>query len=101
MKRTFVCIALGLMTHSVVDAQSLGMQPIDAPSEAAAIPLGTGGVEGAVAPESWFSFNKQATDALMHGDFLTESHRRDRYVATRHCAWQCHRAPWRSASQCA
>jgi len=61
MKRTLICIALGLMTHSVVDAQSLGRQPIDAPSEPAAIPLGTGGVEGAVAQESWFSFNKQAT----------------------------------------
>ena len=61
MMRTFVCIAFCLMTYSVVHAQSLGMQPIDTPSEPAAIPLGTGGVAGAVAPESWFSFNKQAT----------------------------------------
>jgi acetyl esterase/lipase len=35
-------------------AQDGTIYPLDAPAEPAAIPLGTGGVEGQTAPESWF-----------------------------------------------
>jgi acetyl esterase/lipase len=52
--------ALALVT-SLTFAQGLGMKPIEAPPEPSAIPLGTGGVEGAMAPESWVTFNGQAT----------------------------------------
>ncbi len=36
-------------------AQQAPMYPMDTPAEPDAIPLGTGGVEGSTAPESWFN----------------------------------------------
>ena len=48
----FAASAPGL-TPSVV-AQDGTIYPLEAPAEPTAIPLGTGGVEGQTAPESWF-----------------------------------------------
>lgn len=53
MARSILCIAL-LIVQSLAQAQSPGPQIIATPSDPAAIPLGTGSVEGAIAPESWY-----------------------------------------------
>lgn len=47
-------LALTLTFSAAVFAQDGKMYPMEAPEEATAIPLNTGGVEGQSAPESWF-----------------------------------------------
>jgi acetyl esterase/lipase len=49
----FVAIFALVLTAPVM-AQDGTIYPLDAPAEPNAIPLGTGGVEGQTAPESWF-----------------------------------------------
>ena len=51
--RTAVLASL-LVCASSASAQDGTIYPLDAPAEPNAIPLGTGGVEGQTAPESWF-----------------------------------------------
>ncbi|MDI6401306.1 alpha/beta hydrolase [Balneolaceae bacterium ANBcel3] len=53
IKRTLYTIVLVLCATSVL-AQDGTIYPLDRPEEPNAIPLGTGGVEGQTAPESWF-----------------------------------------------
>lgn len=53
IKRTVYTIVLVLCATSVL-AQDGTIYPLDRPEEPNAIPLGTGGVEGQTAPESWF-----------------------------------------------
>jgi acetyl esterase/lipase len=48
----FAAPALGFAASAV--AQDGTIYPLEAPAEPRAIPLGTGGVEGQTAPESWF-----------------------------------------------
>jgi len=43
-----------ILVQASVQAQQAPMYPMDPPPEPNAIPLGTGGVEGQSAPESWF-----------------------------------------------
>ena len=47
-------VACLLALSAVASAQDGTIYPLDAPPEPKAIPLGTGGVEGQTAPESWF-----------------------------------------------
>lgn len=54
-------VAAALVAAGPAVAQGLKMEPIPAPAEPGAIPLGTGGVEGAGAPESWFALNGMRT----------------------------------------
>ncbi len=61
MIRSCLCAALVLIGFSAAQAQSAGPKIIDTPVDAAAIPLGTGGVEHSFAPESWYLFNGKAT----------------------------------------
>lgn len=60
MTRSILCIVL-LIVQSVTQAQSTGPQTIATPSDPAAIPLGTGGVEGAIGSESWYLMAGKAT----------------------------------------
>ncbi|PRY06840.1 acetyl esterase/lipase [Pontibacter ummariensis] len=49
------CILAALLVFAVsVKAQDGTIYPLEAPSEPGAIPLGTGGVDGQPAPETWF-----------------------------------------------
>jgi len=48
-----ICVAWALLVAAPVTAQ-MKMDPVSAPVDPAAIPLGTGGVAGATEPESWF-----------------------------------------------
>jgi acetyl esterase/lipase len=47
-------VLMALIVHFPASAQQAPMYPMDPPPEPNAIPLGTGGVEGQTAPESWF-----------------------------------------------
>ncbi len=49
-----VLVLLAFVLAAPVIAQDGTIYPLDAPEEPNAIPLGTGGVEGQTAPESWF-----------------------------------------------
>jgi acetyl esterase/lipase len=63
MIRVAIGAAISLLLASAVPAtaQGMRMEAIPAPVDTAAIPLGTGGVEGATAPESWFISGTQRT----------------------------------------
>jgi len=61
MNRPSIYIAVLLIAASFTQAQPVGLQGIEAPPDPAAISLGTGGVEGTLAPESWYSFLGKAT----------------------------------------
>ena len=51
---TLLCTAAVLMLAAAAAAQQAPVYPLEPPPETDAIPLGTGGVEGQVAQESWF-----------------------------------------------
>ena len=51
---TPVLTALALTGAAPAWAQQAPITPAETPSEPTAIPLGTGGVEGSIAPETWF-----------------------------------------------
>lgn len=54
-------LATLLLLPAPAAAQGLKMEQVSAPAEKGAIPLGTGDVSGAAAPESWFRNNGQVT----------------------------------------
>jgi acetyl esterase/lipase len=60
-----------LITQSIAQAQSAGPPTIAAPVDPATIPLGTGGVEGAIAAESWYSMAGKATERNVQQATLT------------------------------
>lgn len=49
-----LCTAAGLLIATIAAAQQAPIYPMEPPPEPNAIPLGTGGVEGQAAEESWF-----------------------------------------------
>ena len=53
--RVVFLVAVAAMAGVPAIAQQAPMSAMEAPAEPNAIPLGTGGVEGSDAPESWFS----------------------------------------------
>lgn len=53
LTKTGMLVAL-LVVTTIAVAQDGTIYPLDAPDEPNAIPLGTGGVEGQTAPETWF-----------------------------------------------
>jgi len=60
MTRRFI-LAVALAIAAPAAGQSWRMEPVHAPPEPNAIPLDTGGVDGATAPESWFAQNGMRT----------------------------------------
>ncbi len=54
VKGAFISVGLVLLAASTVFAQEPPKTPIEAPDESNAIPLGTGGVEGQTAQETWY-----------------------------------------------
>src|SRR3712207_274144 len=53
-KKTATLASLLVFAASAATAQDGTIYPLQAPAEPNAIPLGTGGVEGQPAPETWF-----------------------------------------------
>lgn len=57
MRRLF--LAAAMLFAAPATAQSSWIKPISSPAQPDAIPLASGGVEGATAPESWFNLGGQ------------------------------------------
>lgn len=64
-------LALVLSIPGQASAQARQVEIISAPSDPDAIPLGTGGVEGATAPESWFRSGTMVTVRNVQAATLT------------------------------
>lgn len=71
MIRASLCTVLMLLASFAAGAQGIGMKTVEAPAEPPSIPLGTGGVKDATAPESWFRFNTELSVRNVQAATLT------------------------------